>query len=574
MSYQSRSATATLTRTQANVEIIRPSIQFDPRVRRGPSLTGTARENLAKTQLAPKPQTPVKDKFSIESIKKKKEKLLETGKIRPAQPSVAALHAEINSKLVKIRTEFPRELYLEEQIEPILMKNCGEQCDESEFLPEEPLEFLPRVAGDRESSAQVDPSEIFNFDRDSAPLLEVLTSKILDSALVEVREEEELIKIRQITREYRDKFEREEEKGKQLAELELKLHEKKLFQMKIQENLMKKQWKLKNKLLSKSLSQIYLNGIQSKLLNQLEYLFSENSSGNYLEEWKIQENTEINFLPDIENRIQREFQSIQTNQILLNQLTELGILQFIESNEQFLQEKLKQKEIQEKNQQIQCEQMELERLKGKKIQLFINCESLLKERVKNSDENQTTLFGPFPLTGASTFQSIEESIKEFFIPKEKSEEEKEEEEEQSEETEENETREPPVPLNELPFMWENRIQFSFRTQPPTESAAGRENSSGSFALSPSEEAAARALRFSSVSSSIPSDTIFVRSAEDFSLSLAELEIRHGRSALSQIRLSLRDLTPEESQAWEVEKIRREQEKQAAEEEEEEDEERE
>jgi radial spoke head protein 3 len=64
------------------------------------------------------------------------------------------------------------------------------QTDEFEDLPPPPP-FIPPKSG-VDAAVQVEPTELFNFNLESAPLVEVITAKTLEQALLEVQEEAEL----------------------------------------------------------------------------------------------------------------------------------------------------------------------------------------------------------------------------------------------------------------------------------------------------------------------------------------------------------------------------------------------
>jgi len=94
----------------------------------------------------------------------------------------------------------PLEQYLVEQVVPTESRDESEQTDV--FLPEPPVKEyytrnLPKKTG-VDVSTQIEPEDqLFNFDLEVEPLLNVLISKTLEVSLMEVEEEEELKAIRQ-----------------------------------------------------------------------------------------------------------------------------------------------------------------------------------------------------------------------------------------------------------------------------------------------------------------------------------------------------------------------------------------
>ena len=74
------------------------------------------------------------------------------------------------------------------------MVDCETQTDAFEPLPP-PAPYVPKKTG-VDVATQVDLSELFDFDREVGPVLDVIVSKTLEQARMEVEEEEELRVIR------------------------------------------------------------------------------------------------------------------------------------------------------------------------------------------------------------------------------------------------------------------------------------------------------------------------------------------------------------------------------------------
>ncbi|XP_053155067.1 radial spoke head protein 3 homolog B-like [Hemicordylus capensis] len=86
------------------------------------------------------------------------------------------------------------ELYLEELADRIIEVDV--ECQTDEFLdrPATPL-FIPAKTG-RDVATQILEGELFDFDIEVRPVLEVLVGKTIEQALLEVMEEEELANLR------------------------------------------------------------------------------------------------------------------------------------------------------------------------------------------------------------------------------------------------------------------------------------------------------------------------------------------------------------------------------------------
>ncbi|CAA9994883.1 unnamed protein product [Nesidiocoris tenuis] len=94
------------------------------------------------------------------------------------------------------------EEYLEELFVHPPTETVFTQTDYFTDRPPTP-EFVPAKTG-VDTSTQIQPGELFHFDTEVKPILEVLVGKTVEQALVEVMEEEELAAIREQQRKYKE----------------------------------------------------------------------------------------------------------------------------------------------------------------------------------------------------------------------------------------------------------------------------------------------------------------------------------------------------------------------------------
>lgn len=159
------------------------NMMFDPRVIRGVTC---ARPDDGNPLAATHPMSTQKMAPPIK--RSSKAHLIRTGKIRPPQKPVSEIHDNI--VVPKKRVEVPLHLYLLEQSEQTQMHDEDTQTDA--FLKEEETpEFIPRKSG-VDVETQVENEEVFDYDRDVLPILEVVISKSVEQSIMEVRQEEEL----------------------------------------------------------------------------------------------------------------------------------------------------------------------------------------------------------------------------------------------------------------------------------------------------------------------------------------------------------------------------------------------
>lgn len=109
---------------------------------------------------------------------------------------------------------------------------------------------------------QIEDGDLFNFDRDVQPLLTVLIGKILEQTDLELREEEEIKKIREAKAEYLKRIKEDKLRMKKIEEEEIKL--KKEIDNKKGLKLIEKNFKknTQKKLMSKVFSKNFLHYFQ------------------------------------------------------------------------------------------------------------------------------------------------------------------------------------------------------------------------------------------------------------------------------------------------------------------------
>lgn len=108
------------------------------------------------------------------------------------------------------------ELYLEELADKVEESNAHAQTDAFLDRPSTPL-FVPAKTGS-DVATQILPGELFDFDLEVRPVLEVLVGKTTEQALMEVCEEEELATLRSHQRRFQQRRAAELAETQRLAE--------------------------------------------------------------------------------------------------------------------------------------------------------------------------------------------------------------------------------------------------------------------------------------------------------------------------------------------------------------------
>eukprot|EP00049_Salpingoeca_infusionum_P008145 m.131956 g.131956 ORF g.131956 m.131956 type:complete len:466 (-) comp13927_c0_seq4:1452-2849(-) len=162
------------------------NMMYDPRIVRG----NTFRKETLPAYQQP---DPVEIQRQQELQRKKQARLRASQKPRARTPE-----AVDGRKHMDVQTE----LYLEELTDRVEETDNATQTDAFLDRPPSPL-FVPPKTG-IDVATQILEGELFDFDIEVKPILEVLVGKTLEQALMEVMEEEELDRLRDHQREFED----------------------------------------------------------------------------------------------------------------------------------------------------------------------------------------------------------------------------------------------------------------------------------------------------------------------------------------------------------------------------------
>ncbi|XP_076024151.1 radial spoke head protein 3 homolog isoform X2 [Genypterus blacodes] len=201
------------------------------------------------------------------------------------------------SELLRVRTpealhgrkhiDVQTELYLEELSDVLETNNT--ECQTDAFLdrPSTPL-FIPTKSG-KDVGTQIEEGELFDFDREVQPLLEVLVGKTMEQALLEVMEEEELACLRAQQRAFQELRKAELAEVQRLEEQERRRNEEKEGRFAQQREALQKEKEVVEKLAACAYTQQYVADL-------LPAVFSSLRSQGYLYD-PLEKDIETNFVP-------------------------------------------------------------------------------------------------------------------------------------------------------------------------------------------------------------------------------------------------------------------------------------
>ncbi|XP_012590625.1 PREDICTED: radial spoke head protein 3 homolog [Condylura cristata] len=209
-------------------------------------------------------------------------------------------------KHVDVQTE----LYLEEIADRIIEVDM--ECQTDAFLdrPPTPL-FIPAKTG-MDVATQILEGELFDFDLEVKPMLEVLVGKTIEQALLEVMEEEELANLQ--ARQYAY----EELRNLELAEVQ-RLEEQERRHREEKERRKKQQWEMVTKN-SETAQKIAAHAFAQRYLADLfPSVFQSLREGGYFYD-PVERDIEIGFLPWLMNEVDKAMEYSMVGRTVLDML--------------------------------------------------------------------------------------------------------------------------------------------------------------------------------------------------------------------------------------------------------------
>ncbi|KAM9261201.1 radial spoke head protein 3 homolog [Cariama cristata] len=179
------------------------------------------------------------------------------------------------------------ELYLEEISDRII--EVDRECQTDAFLdrPPTPL-FIPAKTG-KDVATQIEEGELFDFDVEVKPILEVLIGKTVEQALLEVMEEEELARLWAHQRAYAELRNAELAEVQRLEEQDRRYREEKERRKLQHMQMLQKQKETTEKIAARAFAQHYLADLIPSVFNNLR------ESGFFYD--PIERDIETEFLP-------------------------------------------------------------------------------------------------------------------------------------------------------------------------------------------------------------------------------------------------------------------------------------
>ncbi|XP_020636514.3 radial spoke head protein 3 homolog B [Pogona vitticeps] len=214
------------------------------------------------------------------------------------------------------------ELYLEELADRIIEVDV--ECQTDAFLdrPATPL-FVPAKTG-KDVATQIWEGELFDFDLEVRPMLEVLVGKTIEQALLEVMEEEELADLRAHQYAYHELRLAELAEVQRLEEQERRHREEKERRKKQQLQALQKEKETSEKIAARAFAQRYLSDLLPSVFGSLR------DSGYFYD--PVERDIESGFVPwmmdKVEETMEKRVLGRTIADSLIRQVTEMRLESF------------------------------------------------------------------------------------------------------------------------------------------------------------------------------------------------------------------------------------------------------
>ncbi|KYN00339.1 Radial spoke head protein 3 like protein [Cyphomyrmex costatus] len=207
------------------------------------------------------------------------------------------------------------EIFLEELTEKPDESEVATQTDYFLEKPVLPNYYPDKVVG-QDACTQIEPGELFDYDTEVQPILEVLVGKTIEQALIEVLEEEEIAALKEQQRRFHELRMAEKAEEQRLAEEDRRRREEKDQRLKQHEKAIKAQQETEERVAAAVLLTGYIAELLPSVLEGLQM------SGYLLDE--IKADVEEGFMPWLMKEVKKEMGNmIESRELLMEIIREI-----------------------------------------------------------------------------------------------------------------------------------------------------------------------------------------------------------------------------------------------------------
>lgn len=232
------------------------NLMWDPRIVRGNTYSAQVLPLSAQAELAQAEREAVRQQKKIQEERQRKKKAEQKRSSTP-EPIDGRKHTEIQT-----------EQYLEELTDKAEENTVDTQTDPMMDRPPTPV-YVPFKTG-RDTETQIEEGDLFDFDFEVEPVLEVLVGKTLEQAMLEVMQEEELEELRQQQLKFTQMRKEEEIERQRLEAAEQRREAEKNRRIQQEKERIQREKITKEKLASRMFAQQFLQNLEHRVFARLE----------------------------------------------------------------------------------------------------------------------------------------------------------------------------------------------------------------------------------------------------------------------------------------------------------------
>lgn len=254
------------------------------------------------------PQLPLNAQPNAAEIEKQHalKKKIQTKRKLALQQRLRTPDAVPGRKHIEIQTE----LYLEELADQVPEAYAATQTDAFIDRAPSPL-YMPKKTG-VDATTQIIDGELFDFDFEITPIVEVLVAKTLEQAQLEVIEETELGLLAQYRQEFEERRNAELTEVKRLESLENRRAEEKSRRLNEQLRIQYEKEQAAEKVAARAFSQAYLRNLIPSVLDEL-------ADNGFIYNAVEKEVTHL-FIPWISNCVEQKLNRVRTARSIVDNL--------------------------------------------------------------------------------------------------------------------------------------------------------------------------------------------------------------------------------------------------------------
>merc|ERR1712159_639891 len=216
--------------------------------------------------------------------------------------------------------------YLEEVSDKVPEHEVETQTDEFLDRPASPL-FIPIKTG-VDKDTQILEGDLFDFELEVEPILDVLVGKTLEQSMMEVMEEEELAELRAHQEEFVQLRNAELAETQRMEEAERRKFEEKERRLKQERERLEREQVLKEKVAAAAFAKNYMSGIESSVLDRLAKM-------SYFYD-PVEREVETEFMPWLGNLVVDKLQKTEVVQSLSDEVVAAALSAGLEHHAAFL----------------------------------------------------------------------------------------------------------------------------------------------------------------------------------------------------------------------------------------------